>query len=126
MGISSTQAIVFKLDSEEQKDIKYLFEQDCEETQLKVLIGKNIDFKINLEQTIHSVTIDKGIIALTLGGQSILVELEENYKEYEEQNYKGRLSNLNDLVNSFKFMLKNQYKMDGYIEITEDQGDWET
>ena len=49
MGISSTQAIVFKLDSEEQKDIKYLFEQDCEETQFKVLIGKNIDFKINLE-----------------------------------------------------------------------------
>jgi hypothetical protein len=39
--------------------------------------------------------------------------------------YKTQVRNLNDLVYVFKRMLKQEYNMDGYITITEDQGRWD-
>lgn len=40
--------------------------------------------------------------------------------------YKKSINNLNDLVFVFKQILALQYNSDGYIKITEDQGNWDT
>jgi len=52
IAISNTQAVIFQIDPNECDDIKHIFEPDSKQTQCKRLVGKNIDFKVDLDQTI--------------------------------------------------------------------------
>lgn len=64
LAISNTQCVIFQRDPTECDDMKHLFEEGSEEIQCKRLIGKNIDIKVDFEQTIHSITCESMIIAL--------------------------------------------------------------
>jgi hypothetical protein len=124
---------VFTLDENECNDLDYLFEEDCKDTQCKRLIGKNIDFKMDFDSKLHCATSDSSIVALIFGSQSVLLELDEsnypkitkNEEDEAEFLYQKSIANLNDLAYVFKQILFHQYSTDGYIRITEDQGDWD-
>ena len=91
-------------------------------------MGKNISFKVNFEQTIQAVTSEACIVALIFGTQSVLLELDEGVissKEKENMEYRNQVKNLNDLVYVYKRLLKQQYNLNGYITITEEQGQWD-
>ena len=79
---------------------------------------------MEFEQAITSVTCEKMVIALIFGRQSVLLELDEMKSTGNEEN--TQVTNLNDLVLISKRVLRNQYMMDGYIHITENQGDWDS
>jgi hypothetical protein len=105
----------------------YLFEDGCEERQKKMLVGKNIDIKVDFDSNIMAVTTDQSIVAVIFGSQSLLLEFDESQypKFINEANeaiviYKKSINNLNDLVFIFKQILLLQYNGQGYIRITED------
>jgi hypothetical protein len=105
----------------------YLFEDDCRERQKKILVGKNIDIKVDFDSNIMAVTTDQSIVAVIFGSQSLLLEFDESQypKFINEANeaiviYKKSINNLNDLVFVFKQILLLQYNGQGYIRITED------
>ena len=59
----------------------------------------------------------------------MLLEFDEGMISAEDKEnmvYNKQVRNLNDLVYVFKRMLTTQYNLDGYINITEDQGEWDT
>jgi hypothetical protein len=92
--------------------MRYLFEENCTETQYKVLVGKNIDLKVQFVQTVQNFTLDSCLLALTIGNQSLLLEMDEGVIS-EDQKNQGQMSrkvkNLNDLIYMFKRMLSQQY-----------------
>ena len=63
------------------------------------------------------------LIALNFGIQCVLLELDDKEQSYEEA---LRIRNLNDLAFVNKKLLREQYGMEGYIHITEDQIDWDS
>jgi hypothetical protein len=71
-------------------------------------------------------------VALVFGSQSVLLELDEskypkmqNSEGEAEFYYQKSIANLNDLVFVFKQILFHHYQTNGYIRITEDQGQWD-
>jgi hypothetical protein len=55
LATSKNQALVFRNDPTECDDLRPFFTKDCELKQHKKLIGKNVDFKVLFQQTIHTV-----------------------------------------------------------------------
>jgi hypothetical protein len=74
------------------------------------------------------VTVEACIVALIFGTQSVLLELDEGFistEEKENLEYRNQVKNLNDLVYVYKRLLQQQYNLNGYITITEEQGQWD-
>lgn len=115
--------MIFQKDHSECDDMKHLFEEGSKKVGCKRLIGKNIDIKLNFQQMIHSCSCQNMIISLNFGIQCVLLELDDKKQSYEQA---LRIRNLNDLAFVNKRILREQYGMDGYIHITEDQIDWDT
>jgi len=58
---------VFTLDEVECADLDDAFKEDSEQTQIKRLIGKNIDLKMDFDSKLHCATSDSSIIAVIFG-----------------------------------------------------------
>lgn len=109
VAASKTKICVFSLDSSECDHIKDLFTDECQETQKKLLVGKNIDLKVDFDSNIMAVTTDQSIVAVIFGSQSLLLEFDESQypRFFNEASdaivfYKKSINNLNDLVFVFK------------------------
>lgn len=81
MACSNTQVCVFSLDEVECADLDDQFKEDSETQQIKRLIGKNIDLKMDFDSKLHCATSDESIVALIFGSQSVLLELDESKYE---------------------------------------------
>lgn len=132
VATSKTQICVFSLQSTECDDIKYLFTPENKETQHKRLIGKNIDLKVDFDSNIMATSTDQSIVSVIFGSQSLLLEFDEstipefiNDGEAHVVQYKKSINSLNDLIYVFKQILHLQYHNEGYIRISEDQGNWD-
>lgn len=68
--------------------------------------------KVQFVQTVQNFTLDSCLLALTIGNQSLLLEMDEGVIS-EDQKNQGEMSrkvkNLNDLIYMFKRMLSQQY-----------------
>ena len=135
IACSNTSVVIFKRDQNECEDIIRDYynpetrTKKSADEQCKWLVGKNIDLKLQLISQINAITIDSCLACINFGVQSVILELDENLdsvEEVENCGYNSKVRNLNDLVQLFKQMLKNQYNLSGYITITEDQGRWDS
>ena len=67
VALSNTQVCVFTLDETECTDLEKIFKEDSTEKQCKLLVGKNIDLKMDFDSKLHCATSNQSIVALIFG-----------------------------------------------------------